>query len=117
MADNGITHSYEAMRLELESAGYRFDSFNDGLFVILQVFAPDRNWQLRKALDGFEDDEKPNRLVDEAFAHLQTKRRAAELAAFVQEIAQRERPWLEDGDLIEDAVKWIERAQKLVGKE
>lgn len=75
------------MQEELEANRYRFNRFSDGIFVVLQVFAPDFNWQLRKSLDGFENEEKPSQLVLEAYQHYQREKEYQAMRGLLEELA------------------------------
>lgn len=75
------------MQEELEANRYRFNRFSDGIFVVLQVFAPDFNWQLRKSLDGFENEEKPSQLVLEAYQHYQREKEYQAMRGLLERIA------------------------------
>lgn len=116
MADNETTNSYEAMKAELFEAGYQFswEVLEHGGKTYRVVFPN------RLQLEDWNHDET----VNIAWKDYQANRRAAELEAFVKEIAD----WDLDGKDYEDdeeitnrawhkAGDFKERAQALVGRE
>jgi hypothetical protein len=124
MVDNGITNSFEAMREELEKAGYRISQRvikDEQTWVSYIVYYPntgmfdpytEKNYRVDKSLEDTLE-QATNDGIEFAHKHLQEKRRAAELEAFIRELATFPRT----SDAYNQFYKFQERAKKLLGKQ
>jgi hypothetical protein len=120
MADNRITK----MREELESAGYKIDIVSNRERYTSTVVSPD-GWCFSFFDDDdlstifFESEKERKVIIEKAHAHLQEKRRATELEAFIRELAGYPLGEFSDDDSYEAHTSFFEefqeRAKALLG--